>query len=242
MLGLKEVVQNPEFFRRLREALESRSVSFPIVVHDITSGSSIAKRVIAAIWSSQEEIVNQYSLLLEYHSMGHEVVNLSKDFPQPCNNTSPKCQKDASSASTSETAGPSDAPRYTDDVYALAKRTLRMVDEEERHDMSTDKKERSSVLESDDEEEEDEHQDVGQELPGGPEDEQLHAPDTQGNEYDKDQPDNGAHQGRGTKERLSVDRNVTRRTRSLYRPRRLENAVNTGIRLQSIDARSFGGE
>lgn len=69
LLISKEVGHNPEFFRRPQAALESRDVYVPPIVHDTTSGSFIAKRVIDAIWSSEEERVNRYSLLLEYHNI-----------------------------------------------------------------------------------------------------------------------------------------------------------------------------
>lgn len=99
LLVSKEVVPNPEFYRRLRVALESRSVYVPSLVQDRNSGSFVAKRVIAAIWSDQAERVHRDSLLLEYHNIRQEVVNANKDFLQRRYTPSPSLQLHAPSAS-----------------------------------------------------------------------------------------------------------------------------------------------
>lgn len=143
LLISKENGPNPEFFRRMRDVLESRFVYFPPLVRYAISGSFIAKRAIAAIWSSQEERVNRDSLLLEYHNIWQEVVRESKDFLQH----SPTSQQNV--PSTSPPARPSNAPRQSENEYGMVERTLKMLIDEENHALLADKQRRSSSSESD---------------------------------------------------------------------------------------------
>lgn len=78
LLVSREVVLNPEIYRCLREALESRGILVPDTVLDTQSGSFIAKRVIAAVWHDQNNKIKRDPLLLEYHNVRQEVVKASK--------------------------------------------------------------------------------------------------------------------------------------------------------------------
>lgn len=74
-----EVFSNPDIYRWHRDALESIKVSIPSIVQDITSSSSISKRIIAAIWNELSDTVTRDSLLLEYQNIRKIVINANKD-------------------------------------------------------------------------------------------------------------------------------------------------------------------
>lgn len=80
LLVSQEIFTNPDIYRCLREALESRSIHVPELVTDTQSRSFVVKRIIAAVWSTPDEKVLRASLLLEYHNMRKEVVNANKSF------------------------------------------------------------------------------------------------------------------------------------------------------------------
>lgn len=128
-----EVVPNPSIYRCLREALESRSIYVPDIVQVTQSVSFIAKPVIAAIWSRTSERVTRDPLLLEYHKMRQEVVNFSKDYLAERLSQSLSPEFDAPSASSSQQAGHSNAPRHFDEAFAESERTLALLNDEEIH-------------------------------------------------------------------------------------------------------------
>lgn len=74
-----EVFANPDVYRCFRDALESRELRVPIIVHDKTAESFVAKKLIAEIWQNPDDKVKRYSLLQEYHNIPQLVVNANKD-------------------------------------------------------------------------------------------------------------------------------------------------------------------
>lgn len=127
LLVSREVVPNPDIYRCMRDALESRGVRVPDSVTDTQSGSFIAKRVIAAIWQDSSSKVKRDSLLLEYHNLRQEVVKVNKDILSERQEESTRIELGPASG-----PGQSSSSRHTEREVDNARATLTRLSAEEQ--------------------------------------------------------------------------------------------------------------
>lgn len=232
---------NPDIYRCLRDAVENRSVNVPDTVTDTTSGSFIAKRIIAAIWSKPEEKTTRDTLLLEYHKMRLEVINASKGLLEQRQSQPATAQSDEPSSSSPSLGGPSTQSVPGEEAYTRAARTLGVLDDEERQALrsqedrqalQSERADQSSSDEDDDENNNNERTQTtaqGQPAVPGTNNKTLQQTDTPIRAGGATpsipltiplfHPDHRTPRGRRSSAVFAPDRYVTRRARSLSRPR-----------------------
>lgn len=119
----KEVVKNPDIYKQLRDALESREVRVPPSVIDTASGYFVAKRIIAAIWQDPVHKLKLDLLLFEYHNLRQIVINSNKDILSEEQEQTTILESDP---------GPSSATRHSIAEIDNSRRTLALLKTEEQ--------------------------------------------------------------------------------------------------------------
>lgn len=135
LLVSPDVVSNPKVYRFLREAVESRGIPLLATVQDTIAGSFVAKRIIAAIWSTNDDKVKRDSLLMEYHNARQAAVISNKDIVS-------QDQSQGTSTRLSGVLGASSSTSRPPEEIAHARQTLeRLNTEEARANTGTDDEE-----------------------------------------------------------------------------------------------------